>query len=98
MTALGGQAAAIAALRSTNSIAPTKNDLDLIDIVLAAAGKSKDAAHVVADLAVRWQDPGLWLRAVNACRAGSDISRFGPARLLNAYDKFAFPSVEVVYV
>lgn len=93
VTSMGGQAAAVASLRATKSVTPSKHDLDLVDVALAAAAHTADAGRLVADLAVRWQDPALWLRAVNSCRAGSDVSIFGAPRLVAAYDKFAFPSV-----
>lgn len=98
VTSMGGQAAAVASLRATKSATPSKRDLDLVDVALASAAISTDAGCLVADLAVRWQDPALWLRAVNSCRAGSNVSVFGATRLVAAYEKFAFPSVGPVYV
>lgn len=98
VTSMGGTAAAIASLRANKSTTPSKHDLDLVDIALSSAAISTETGRLVADLAVRWQDPALWLRAVNSSRAGSNVSVFGATRLVAAYDKFAFPSVGPVYV
>ncbi|TDL25474.1 hypothetical protein BD410DRAFT_800891 [Rickenella mellea] len=85
---LGGTAAAVASLRASSSLLATKEEQGLAEIALQA--KSKSAGRAVADAALRWKDPYLFLRASNSCNAGSDIKVLGSSRIEQAYDVFGF--------
>ncbi|KAI0058526.1 hypothetical protein BV25DRAFT_1891186 [Artomyces pyxidatus] len=88
---LGGSEAAVESLSTVTSLRPTTHQLGLVDIALSVSGTQ--AGRAVADVALRWHDPDMWRKAVNSCRAGSDINIFGEVRLVNAYRAFGFQIV-----
>lgn len=70
--------------------------LDFVEI--AATVGSAAAGQLIADSAVRWKVPVIWTKAVDSCRAGSDIAVFGTNRLVQACQTFAWADVMPVYV
>lgn len=94
IASLGGSKVAIKALTSSSSLAPTQEELDFVEIV-ATVG-SAAAGQLIADAAIRWRDPIIWAKAVDSCRAGSNIAVFGTTRLVQACQIFAWPDVAPV--
>ncbi|KAH7103481.1 hypothetical protein BKA62DRAFT_828650 [Auriculariales sp. MPI-PUGE-AT-0066] len=84
----GGQAAALAELKTCGSAKPTDKDIDNVSVALAEGVSS--AACIVADLAVRWQDFDIWRRAFRSCNADKKVSAFGIDRVTKAVNVFGF--------
>lgn len=70
--------------------------MHLVDV--AATAGTVDVARVIADTAVRWKDPQIWLKAVICCRAGKNIMSLGMSRLVEAFEVFPWATVAPVYV
>lgn len=94
VTSLGGLDGAINALELSESPAPTKNELNLIDVA-ATAGTAR-VGRIIADTAIRWRDPQIWLKAVTCCRAGSNVMVLELHRFVDAYETFPWATVAPV--
>ncbi|KAL1938924.1 hypothetical protein VTO73DRAFT_11077 [Trametes versicolor] len=86
---------ACARLRASASLRPSREEEELVDLVVARATpeSSSEVVDSVCRTARTWKDLNIWLSAVKACDADRSIATLDRENICGAVDVFGFEAV-----
>lgn len=95
----GGVPYAVGLLQKANTIDPTETDRRTAQYVVNSLKVGdKSVAQTMADLAVQWNDVGLWKQVVTASGGEKNVDVLGMDKFNQAWKKFSFSAVRSTYV